>query len=303
MAKFLHPELYDQVELFRKNQKAGSKLFECVVDSKSPSWAIALLHKENLLDTLLPELAACRNVAQNPYHHLPVFEHTLLTLDFTERISGSPGTYFSTSERVRLAAGNERRVLILAAIGHDLGKPETREQKPDGYFTFYQHEKESQRLFSVMAKRLKVDEKQVERAGEMIRSHMHIAPVATRYFRGEATERALRKIFRKHADMWGALLIFALADSLATKGPLSSPEVAENLRDFAPVLENYENRLKNETEYRRPIDGWELMEKTGLPAGRKIGRLLSLEDKVLAKTPEISKKELMRILIESEKSF
>lgn len=297
----LHPDLFDQIQSAQKRSTDGVKLFRCIIESINPSWVVAILNKENILDRLLPELADCKGVGQNPYHHLPVFEHTLLVMDFIERICDAPKDYFPESQKILIAAEHQREALVLAAIGHDLGKPDTKAEKSEGYFTFYQHEKESARIFLNMAKRLEVDSKQTQNAGQLISGHMHIVPVAVRYFRNETTERALRKILRKYADLWGALMILGMADSLATRGPLSSLEVARNIRKFAPVLEQFENRLKIEAEYNYLVDGQELMQLTRIPPGRKIGHLLRLERELLDKTPEISKDDLMRMLIEAAK--
>src|SRR5690348_5055964 len=79
--------------------------------SERPRVAIELLDEGQLLEVIVPELAACKGVAQTGYHTHDVYGHTLLT------VRGTPSDL----------------VTRLGALLHDVGKPST--ATPDGAFT------------------------------------------------------------------------------------------------------------------------------------------------------------------------
>jgi poly(A) polymerase len=81
-----------------------------MLTSERPRLAIELLDAGGLLEVILPEVAACKGVAQSGYHTHDVFGHTLLTVE------GVPPDL----------------ILRLAALFHDVGKPST--ATPDGAF-------------------------------------------------------------------------------------------------------------------------------------------------------------------------
>src|SRR6202165_1702270 len=82
--------------------------------SDRPKLALELLDDAGLLEVILPEIAACKGVAQSGYHTHDVFGHTLLTV----------------------AATPADLLLRVGALYHDAGKPAT--AKGDG--TFMGHE-------------------------------------------------------------------------------------------------------------------------------------------------------------------
>ena len=89
---------------------------EEILLSNKPSIGIELLGKAGVLDILIPELSATYRLKQNSEHHTyDVFTHSILTCD-----SVIPDL-----------------TLRLAALLHDIGKPDTVDLKKK---TFYQHE-------------------------------------------------------------------------------------------------------------------------------------------------------------------
>lgn len=95
--------------------------------------------RENMSEILriVPEISYCINFPQNhPHHHLDVWEHTLYALsqskdDFTIR---------------------------LALLLHDIGKPFTYQDDPDGVRHFYGHPEVSKTMSEKILNRLKAPE-------------------------------------------------------------------------------------------------------------------------------------------------
>jgi poly(A) polymerase len=121
---------------------------------------LAAMAAVGLLDRVLPELEPMKGVEQNGYHHLDVYGHSLATAAALEEVLAVPEAYFG--ERVagevnRYARTPLKPVLLkLAALFHDVGKPEVAERRshPDR-FTFYYHEKKGVEIFNRVAARLR----------------------------------------------------------------------------------------------------------------------------------------------------
>lgn len=78
------------------------------------------LDRCGLLETLVPELTACRTlVPGDPIHEFTVFEHTLRVIRNLDRLD--PGSFLGDI----MASLNSREVLYLAALFHDIGKTDS----------------------------------------------------------------------------------------------------------------------------------------------------------------------------------
>ena len=47
-----------------------------------------------ILDVIFPELEKCRNISQNAWHHLDVFDHTILTYENFEKLLNMAPPHF-----------------------------------------------------------------------------------------------------------------------------------------------------------------------------------------------------------------
>jgi tRNA nucleotidyltransferase (CCA-adding enzyme) len=99
-------------------ERVRDELIKMLEQAARPSIGIELMRTGGLLPFVLPELAEGIGVAQNVYHAYDVYEHALATVDATE-----PGDI----------------VLRLAALFHDVGKPQTKTVE-NGFAHFYRHE-------------------------------------------------------------------------------------------------------------------------------------------------------------------
>jgi poly(A) polymerase/tRNA nucleotidyltransferase (CCA-adding enzyme) len=103
-----------------------------------------------LLALWLPELDRCRGVPQNRYHEYDVFEHSLHTCD---------------------AAPRTKPVVRWAALLHDIGKPDTREDRA-GEGTFYNHQFVGAELADRLLERLRFPTAFREAVVHLVREHM-----------------------------------------------------------------------------------------------------------------------------------
>lgn len=118
--------------------------------SKKPSEEICKLIETREIDEIIPELLALRGFDQKtPYHDKDVFEHTMAVLD----------------------AVKPTLVLRMAALLHDIKKPECFTVDENGIGHFYGHHIKSAEESEKILKRLGYDEDFIEDVKILIRYH------------------------------------------------------------------------------------------------------------------------------------
>ena len=122
-----------------------------ILVSDKPSLGIEKLKQTNLLVHILPELIPTIDFDQrNPHHDKDVFYHILSVLDY------SPN----------------RLIVRLAALLHDIGKPNCFTIDKKGIGHFYDHDLESGKIAREIMIRLKYDNDTIKRVLILITEHM-----------------------------------------------------------------------------------------------------------------------------------
>ena len=221
--------------------------------------ALELLDQGGLLPEVLPELAACKGIAQGGYHHHDVFGHTLETVDKTP----------------------PDRLTRLAALFHDVGKPTT--AAPDG--SFIGHEKVGAEMTTAAMTRLRFSNAEIERVARLVL--LHLRPV---YYDPEWSDGAVRKLARDAGEDLGRLLDLARADIGA-----SDYDHPEKLEELAARLKAVE--LERPSRFRSPISGEDIMRERALLPGPEVGRIKSrLDELVLEGAVEPSREAVLEYL-------
>lgn len=203
--------------------------------SERPKLALELLDESELLEVILPEIAACKGVPQTGYHTHDVFGHTLLTVQHTP---------------VDL-------LLRLAALFHDVGKPAT--AKGDG--TFVGHEEVGAEITQRALERLRFAQKDIEAVTHLVR--LHLRPV---FYREEWTDGAVRRLARDAGPLIQRLMLLARADIAASAYPHP-----EKLYDLQARLERVMAERPSRLE--PLISGEDVMRIRGIGPGPEVGRL------------------------------
>lgn len=208
-----------------------------------PAEAFDLLFETGLLERILPELAQCYGVAQNPHHAYDVFHHTLAAID---------------------AADPARPVIRLAALFHDVGKPETRAETSETA-TFYGHQFTSEDHAHAALTRLRFPNRERDSVAHLVRHHMF-------HYNEEWSDGAVRRFLRTvGADEVENLFALRAADTfgngLRTR---LAPELAQlNARIEAILAADNALGLKD-----LAVNGRDLMDALGVPPGPALGRTL-----------------------------
>jgi tRNA nucleotidyltransferase/poly(A) polymerase len=155
-----------------------------LLGAKRPSIGFEAMRAGGLLPVILPSLARTVGVEQNEWHAYDVYHHTLATVD---------------------AAPAGDLVLRLAALFHDIAKPQTK----DGPH-FYRHEIVGEEDARETLTRLRFSGEEVETVSRLVRGHMYVADPAVK----DATiRRFIRRIGPEHLDRLFALRAADIAGS------------------------------------------------------------------------------------------
>jgi len=203
--------------------------------SERPKLALDLLDEAELLEVILPEIAACKGVEQSGYHTHDVFGHTLLT------VGGTPPDL----------------LLRVAALFHDAGKPKT--ARGDG--TFIGHEEVGADIARVALERLRFSQKEIDTVVTLVRLHLRPA-----FYRSEWTDGAVRRLARDAGPLLDRLMALARADIAASAYP--EPEKLDELQSRL-------DRVRAELPSRLAplVSGEDIMRIRGIRPGPEVGRI------------------------------
>lgn len=246
-----------------------------------PSSAAVLRLADNLglLKAIIEEVEDLKGISQNGYHHLDVWNHTLLTVEMIESIVSQLHTYFGKYQEEiihhlqREVQENISRLSLLkfAALLHDLGKPKARFVDEEGRIRFFGHPKLSEEMAGIICRRLRLSKKACRMAVSIIKAHMRPGFLVKSF-----TERAKYRFLMNLGEEAIEVLLLSLADGFAAQGPLSSSQMLESHKKLVSELacESFQKR-KKQVRKRKLLTGHDLIKDFGLKPGPKIGKLLS----------------------------
>jgi poly(A) polymerase len=189
--------------------------------------AFRRLDRIGALAVILPEVERMRAATQPAPHRFTVLEHSFRAVGGADRLlARMPGLDGHGDEIAahladRVGGGMTRaQTLKLAALLHDVSKPETR-ALVDGRIRFFEHDVKGAARARAIGERLRLAERVTSLLERLVRHHlrpMHLTQA------GEITPRARHRFFRDLGDDARDLLVLALVDGAAVRG--ESPVVA-----------------------------------------------------------------------------
>ncbi|MFH1147902.1 MAG: HD domain-containing protein [Pseudomonadota bacterium] len=245
------------------------------------------MDEDGLLRAILPEIEEMHRINQFGYHHLDVYNHSLLTLDWMEKLQAEPTSYFPpgcTGGILEYLEGRHRPSLLKwAALFHDLGKPGTI-QRTGEKFTFHNHDQVGSLIFLEIAQRLKWSTKNTHFVERLISLHMRPFHLTNILRSGELTGRAVSRLVRETEGDVPGLFLLAMADSLAGSGPMKPLDTEQLLLElFEKTMLVYKERLRLLHAVPRLVTGDDLINVFHLEPGPLFKQLLEeLEDDRLA---------------------
>jgi len=214
-----------------------------------PSVGLQLLVDTGLDAHVLPELRVLSTLRDPLHRHKDVWAHTLAVID----------------NAIDLEPDGPDAILRLAALLHDIGKPDTREIHRDGTVTFHHHDVVGARMARHRLRELAFPKEQVKAISELVRMHLRFHTYKMGW-----TDAAVRRYVRDAGDLLGRLNLLTRAD--VTTG---NARRARAIQDRMDTLEVRIEALAAQEELdamRPPLDGNQVMAHTGMAPGPLVGQ-------------------------------
>lgn len=284
------------------------------------------LDRLGLLPALIPELAEGKGVEQPTTHFWDVFEHSLQTvaaIEFLVRESGwdygsedmlatAPWSDMMNSHMSReVSSGSNHRVLLkLGGLFHDVAKPMTKSVDDTGRARFLGHTKQGAAMTARILERLRFSSRETRLVETLVYNHLRPvqmantgAPRNTEDARGENEElpsqRAIYRYFRDTGEAGIDILLLALADYLASRGPLVSIDEWRRHCQLMNYILAEHGKQQAKVLPVKLIDGHDIMHAFDLAPGPLIGELLALVNETYA-SGELSTREEALALVRGE---
>ncbi|MFP4311311.1 MAG: CCA tRNA nucleotidyltransferase, partial [Nitriliruptoraceae bacterium] len=214
----------------------------------APGRGLELLLTTGLAAHVLPELVALGACSDPQHRHKDVWAHTLAVIDNV----------------IALEPEGPDLVLRLAALLHDIGKPDTREIHRDGTVTFHHHDVVGARLTRARLRALRFDKDTIRDVSDLVRMHLRFHT-----YKQGWTDAAVRRYVRDAGELYERLNALTRAD--VTTG---NPRRARAIQRRVDELEARVAELKEQEELeamRPPVDGNTIMRHLGLEPGPVVG--------------------------------
>lgn len=227
---------------------------------------IVLMANTGIIEIVLPELLACRGVAQGGHHQHDVYTHLIESL----RGCSSPDP-----------------VVRLATLLHDIDKPTVaRAEGPRGV-TFHNHEVVGARTAKRIAERLKLPKKDQDKIFTLVRWHMfHYDP--------KMTDAAIRRFIRRVGlENIHDMIALRIGDRIGSGSKTTSWRLTELQKRIGEQL--YEPlSLKDMV-----VDGSDVMRILKIKPSRKIGEILNtLFEEIIEDSSRNNKEYLEKRIVE-----
>lgn len=252
-------------------ERINEELTKIIMSAKAED-GFRLLQQIGLLKILIPELESAVNISQNKHHIYDIFEHSVRAL--------GAGAEKGFSLAVRLAA-----------LLHDIGKPQTKEgDGPDS--TFYNHDLVGANIAKTILKRLDFSNEIIQKTTHLVRYHMFYYALDTVSDAG--VRRLLSRLGKENIQDF---IDVRICDRLGMGRPKAKPwKLIELERRFREV------QLDPITPKMLKINGDELMAASKIKPGPRVGLILNaLLGEVLEDPQKNEKKYLEKKMLELNK--
>lgn len=245
------------------------------------------LDRLGLLTALVPELEPARDTDQPLIHVWNVLEHSIRTVTAVEFVIREGAWDYASEDTLSpvpwsdqlaghfnepVSSGSTRRSLLkLAALLHDIAKPQTKTLSDDGRAHFLGHPNEGARVAASVLERLRFSRREIHLVELLVKYHMRPTQMSNE---GLPTRRAIYRFFRDTGESGADILFLCLADHLATRGDtLDRDEWEKHAAMTAFTLEARDEKTGLATPPKL-VDGHEIIRRFGVPPGPQVGRIL-----------------------------
>jgi poly(A) polymerase len=244
------PDLVDAVHRLHERleivsaERIRDELDKLVVVA-SPEAGLRFLVDTGLAEEFLPELPGLALEQDPVHHHKDVLAHTIAVV----------------------AKTRPERIVRLAALFHDVGKPKTRSFGPRGKVSFHHHEVVGARMTRERMQALRYSTDDIEAVSRLVELHLRFHT-----FKMGWTDSAVRRYVRDAGPLLGELNELTRCDCTTR-----NQRKAEELSRRMDALEARIERMQAQEELSRirpDLDGTQVMAHLGVAPGPVIGKAL-----------------------------
>lgn len=242
-------------------ERIQAELTKLVVSPHPENLRIA--YETGITRIILPEFDACMKTEQNnPHHCYSVGEHILKSM---QEISPD-------------------KILRLAMLFHDIGKPLTQTVDENGIHHFHGHPAVSGKIAGNVLKRLKFDNHTISMVTGLVKYHDQKVLPEPKYVR--------RAILRMGEDIFPLLYDVKLAD-LRAQSNFQRREKEENLDAVYQIYRQIMDEGQCVSLKTLAISGRDLIDHTGMKPGRELGETLQNLLDMVIEDPSLNERETL----------
>ncbi|MDR0950954.1 MAG: CCA tRNA nucleotidyltransferase [Candidatus Ancillula sp.] len=262
--------------------------FTKLILSDNPRPGIEALVDSGLVDYVFPELADLQMAIDPAHHHKDVYEHSIKVLENAIAYEGKKEFDDIKSPDLELR---------LAALLHDIGKPQTRRLLSGGKVTFQMHDLVGARIAKKRLRVLHYSNDVISNVTKLIELHMRFYG----YGDQEWTDSAVRRYVHDAGNMLSRLHILTRSD-VTTQNTKKMQRILFAYDDIMQRIDKLKE--KEEFEKIRPeLNGYEIMQildlKPGPEDGPKIGKAYDFLLNYRLENGPIGKEKTKQILLDN----
>ena len=232
-----------------------------ILMTEKPTVGLRLLEDMGVLRIILPELTECRKIEQTKVGSNDVLEHIYNTVD--------AAAHFNYSYNVRLAA-----------LLHDIAKPQTMVINTYGIMRFFGHDIKSAQMARDVLKRLKCSNQLTDTVCNLIENHMV-------KYRDNWTDGAVKRFIRRVGkENINELFELQWCDQIASEGKSKVEEYDPFIRRIRE-LENQPMSVKDLAVTGDDLAG------AGIPRSKVMGDILNNLLEMVIDYPTLNEKETL----------
>lgn len=231
----------------------------------SSNFSKSIMENQEMITTLIPELKDTIGFEQNnPHHAYDVFMHTIHALENCEIKNDA--------------------ITNLALLLHDIGKPYSFQDNPDGIRHFIGHDKASAGIAEKILNRLGVDEQSKKSIVDLIQ--YHDTPI-------EPNKKNVNKWLNKIGESQLVRLIEIKKADIKGQKPNYEKSWIDSLDEVKPIIEEVIKENSRFSTKALSINGGDLIQ-AGFKPGKELGEVLqTLVDAVVNGKVQNEKEELL----------
>lgn len=242
-------------------ERIQTELVKLVI-SPHPEY-LRIAYELGITKVILPEFDMCMETSQNnPHHCFGVGDHILESMK----------------------AVSADRILRLAMLFHDIGKPETITVDEEGISHFHGHPIISEEIGRKVLKRLKFDNHTIDQVTRLVKYHDYFV---------EPSQRCVRRAIMKVGEDIFPLLLQVKKADMEAQSSYRQKDKEENLKAVSRIYEQVLAQKQCVSLKTLAVSGKDLMEQTGMIPGKQIGEVLKYLLDFVVEEPSRNQKDIL----------